>query len=165
MQAAYDAEATGDGAKILGAYAEIERHNARIETFQAALRFEAVRRALSASRVTMLLAGIVGGFAIGVFTWAANPPEPKASADPFQLPAAATLRLSDDNQERWSHDLGAACVAGPIDVVVLSVADDVVRVVITPGGACALRQLDVSMNELTAAETIQIPATPDVSGE
>lgn len=146
-----------DPDKIRQTYADVAYHNARIETFQATMRYETVRRALSKSRGRMLAAGLVGGLAIGSFTWAANPPKEEETTGPFLIPTNAYARLSEENQGKWADELGNDCVTKPIYVMVLSTARENAEVVTVTGTDCAVARMTISIDELFPVFSVTIP--------
>lgn len=140
-------------------------HQQNLRVLKALLRYESVRRAARHAKWWMLGAGFVGGLAIGVFTWAANPPEVPAEAAPFKTPAVAQAYLSKESRERLSPVLGPECVANPVDVLVTNVSENDATVITMPSDTCAVSSFTLPLSEVFPSEEVAPPAdliaTPD----
>lgn len=140
-------------------------HQQNLRVLKALLRYESVRRAAQSSKWWMLGAGLVGGLAIGVFTWAANPPAATVETAPFKTPAVAQAHLSEESQKRLSSVLGAECVADPVDVLVTGVSGNDASVITMPTDTCAVSSFSLTLSEVFPSEEVAPPAgfvaTPD----
>lgn len=126
-----------------------------------ALRAEIVGRTMSSNTTWMVIAGVIGGIALGTFIWAVNP---GGDVPPFQLPTRAIVTLSTEEQEQLRGLLGP-CVAEEFTAIVLDAGDEQAQLVPDSTSNCSLAEFSASIDSLRPAERIEIPsaATPGAS--
>jgi hypothetical protein len=98
----------------------------------------------------MLGAGIVGAAAIGVFAWAANPPDPKPPAgEPSRVvrpsPVPLTFALSEAGRDKLRGALGKRCVKeGAIRALSIGGKEGAPLIVVLPSAGCRPQQFTLS---------------------
>lgn len=152
-----EARKRGDQQAIDRANRRLKYHNNNLKSLKALLRYESVRRRIESAKIPMLAAGFLGGIAIGVFAWAANPPDPAETPAPFLLPTQAVARLSEDSRKVWAEDLGTSCDTNSLKVIVLSTDDKTIEVVSVPNDQCALVRFEVPSSEIRPANSATLP--------